>query len=179
MPPTLITLVRHAEGHHNVNEQYHLRDPYLTDLGTQQCLTLPSRFPPTPPISLLVTSPLKRTIQTTILGFPSPIACGVPVLALPELQETSDLPCDTGSDAGILAADPMLKTTSAGGKVNIDFSGLEEGWTSKMGKWASGVEALKERAVWVRRWLKGREEDHVVCVLHGGFLHYLTEDWTG
>lgn len=162
-----------------MDEKYHLRDPYLTELGEQQCLTLPARFPAQPPVGLLVTSPLKRTIQTTILGFPSQIAANVPVLALPELQETSELPCDTGSDASILAVDPMLKTTSAGDKVTVDLSRLTDDWTSKEGKWAATPGPLKERANWVRKWIRGRSEEHVVCVLHGGFLHYLTEDWTG
>jgi broad specificity phosphatase PhoE len=197
MPPKLITLVRvippnpflcgsttnarpqHGQAEHNVDERYYLRDPYLTPLGEQQCMSLPQRFPPSPPVDLLVTSPLKRTIQTTILGFPGPIEAGVPVTALAELQESSEMPCDTGTDVDILKADPMLKTTSEGAKVNIDFSHLPPDWNSKKGFWSPEPDALKERAKAVRKWLADRNEDHVVCVLHGGFLHYLTEDWTG
>ncbi|KAA8909674.1 histidine phosphatase superfamily [Sphaerosporella brunnea] len=179
MPPKLVTLVRHGQAEHNVDERYYLRDPYLTPLGEQQCMTLPARFPQEPAVDLLVTSPLKRTIQTTILGFPDPIAAGVPVLALAELQETSEMPCDTGSDVSILQADPMLKATSKGAKVHVDFSRIPPDWPSKTGFWSPEPDALRERARAVRKWLAERDEDHVVCVLHGGFLHYLTEDWTG
>ncbi|KAI5818677.1 histidine phosphatase superfamily [Pyronema omphalodes] len=193
MPPQIITLVRHGQASHNVDEQYHLRDPYLTELGESQCRTLPSRFhnaqkieaadgSSVPEIDLLVTSPLKRTLQTTLLGFPGQISSGVPVIALPDLQETSDMPCDTGSSVEILKADPKLKTTDYGDKMEVNWEEVEkagDAWFSKEGIYGATPERLKERAERVRKWLKSREEQHVVCVLHGGFLHYLTEDWTG
>ena len=177
MAPKLITLVRHGQAHHNVNTQYHLHDPYLTAEGESQCRTIPDRFPANPPVDLLVTSPLKRTIQTTLIGFPAQIASGAPIIALPELQETSSMPCDTGSPILEIESDPVLRPSTGA----IDFSLVEaaDGWTSKSGKWSSEPAALTERATSVRAWLKDRNEEHVICVLHGGFLHYLTEDWTG
>jgi broad specificity phosphatase PhoE len=45
------------------------------------------------------------------------------------------------------------------------------------GKWAPTAAALKNRALEARRWLKSRPEKEIVLVTHGGFLHYLTEDW--
>ncbi|KAI5778396.1 histidine phosphatase superfamily [Geopyxis carbonaria] len=171
MAPKLITLVRHGQAHHNVDEKYHLRDPLLTPLGESQCRSLHTRFPSSPPIDLIATSPLKRTLQTSLLGFSDALAAGTPLIALAELQETANLPCDTGSPAAELAAIPEF--------AHIDFSGLPEDWTSKAGRWSAEPDALKKRATWVRRWLLEREEAHVVCVLHGGFLHHLTEDWTG
>lgn len=166
---------------HNATENYHLRDPYLTKLGEEQCLAIPARFPAQPPVELLATSPLRRTVQTTLLGFAAQAAAGVPVVALAELQETSGMPCDTGSDAAELAADPRLAATAtaAGASVVLDFSALPADWTSKAGRWAPAPGPLKARAQWVRRWLKDRPEAHVAVVLHGAFLHYLTEDWTG
>lgn len=176
MAPKLITLVRHGQAHHNVDEKYHLHDPYLTPLGESQCRTIPDRFPKNlPPVSLLVSSPLKRTLQTTLIGFPNELAAKppVPLYPLPELQETSSMPCDTGSAASEIVSDPHFA------HLNLDFSHVPEDWTSKSGKWSSNPNALRERAKWVRDWLKQRDEEHVVCVLHGGFLHYLTEDWRG
>ena len=35
--------------------------------------------------------------------------------------------------------------------------------------------ALKERARWVRRWLRAREEREIVVVAHGDILRYITE----
>ena len=102
-------------------------------------------------------------------------------MALPQLQETSALPCDTGSDVPILRADPMLKRSADGVRVVIDFTECEAhpDWMSKKGFWDPDSAAPTERARWVRKWLKGRPEENVVCVSHGGFLHYLTEDWKG
>lgn len=45
------------------------------------------------------------------------------------------------------------------------------------GKWAPTMNALRNRAREVRKWLKARPEKHIILVTHGGLLHYLTEDW--
>ena len=164
---------------HNATGNYNLRDPYLTKLGEDQCLAIPERFPAQPPVELLATSPLRRTVQTMLLGFAAQVAAGVPVVALAELQETSSMPCDTGSDAAELAADPRLAATATGASVVLDFSALPADWTSKAGRWAPAPGPLKARAQWVRRWLKDRPEAHVVVVLHAVFLRYVTDDWTG
>lgn len=44
-------------------------------------------------------------------------------------------------------------------------------------KWAPNTPAIAGRAREARQWLKSRPEKAVVVVSHGGFLHYLTEDW--
>ncbi|KAI9808882.1 MAG: hypothetical protein M1827_007157 [Pycnora praestabilis] len=49
----------------------------------------------------------------------------------------------------------------------------------QQGKWAPTAEAIQGRAREARQWLKNRSEKEIVLVTHGGFLHYLTEDWTG
>ena len=61
----------------------------------------------------------------------------------------------------------------------VDLSLVPEGWNSKKGKWASEEEIIAQRAKGARQWLKNRPEKEIVVVTHGGFLHYLTEDWTG
>lgn len=38
---------------------------------------------------------------------------------------------------------------------------------------------MKRRAAAMRDWIYNRPEKHIALVTHGGFLHYLTEDWTG
>lgn len=47
------------------------------------------------------------------------------------------------------------------------------------GKWAPDRASVQKRAAKLRSWLFGRKEDVVVVVSHGGFLHALTEDWSG
>ena len=89
------------------------------------------------------------------------------VIALPELQETSDLPCDTGSDIAILLEEFADQP--------VDLGLVVKGWNSKAEKWAATNTAIKKRAREARVWLRAREEEHIAVVTHGGFLHFLTE----
>lgn len=50
---------------------------------------------------------------------------------------------------------------------------------AQVGKWAPSSDALINRARAARRWLSSRPEKELVVVCHGGFLHYLTQDWSG
>lgn len=90
MPPTLI-LIRHGEALHNLPDQaYHLRDPELTATGIEQCQALCDYFrknlPLADDVELIVTSPFKRTLQTTSIGLSWLIERGVPVIARAEWQ---------------------------------------------------------------------------------------------
>ena len=91
------------------------------------------------------------------------------VIALPEAQEVSDLPCDTGSDLEILKKEMEGKP--------VDLSLVQDGWNNNKGKWAANADAIEARAKEVRQWLKARPEKEIVLVTHGGFLHFFTEDW--
>ena len=91
------------------------------------------------------------------------------IIALPEAQETNAVPCDTGLDRDVLEKEF--------GPVEVDFSLVKIGWNSKVGKWAPDPDSLRARAKEVRQWLKARPEKEIVLVTHGGFLHYLNEDW--
>ncbi|KAL8723481.1 MAG: hypothetical protein Q9225_000214 [Loekoesia sp. 1 TL-2023] len=146
-------------------------DPPLTELGEQQCHDLCSKFPYHANISLLVTSPLRRTIQTTLIAFESELSRSIECIALPEVQETSDLPCDTGSNLSTLKEDFKNKP--------VNFSLVPEDWDNKRDKWAPNQDAIDARCREARKWLKARDEDAIIVVTHGGLLHYLTEDWTG
>ena len=124
MSPRIITLVRHGEARHNVTRNFQVRDTSLTPLGETQCHELLKEFPSEPPVDLLVSSPLKRTIQTTLLGFKKQVESGVKVEILAELQEATDLPCDTGSNRDDLEKEELFN--------GLDFSGLPDDWTSKV-----------------------------------------------
>jgi len=185
MGRTTLHLVRHAQGYHNLTEANHrLPDPDLTPLGKQQCSTLASNFPYHERITHLVASPLRRTLYTCLLSFPEEVERGLKVVALPELQETSDLPCDTGSEPAALAAE-FEEGKFAGA---VDLRLVKEGWNDKRGKWSPASSAIEARARQARIWLRnlaegsgsdsGRDVD-VVVVTHGGYLHYFTEDWEG
>lgn len=171
MPP-IVTVVRHAQGFHNLCVANHsMKDPLLTPFGEKQCHDLAQSFPDHESIDLLVCSPLRRTIYTTLLGFSQDIdRCGK-IIALPEAQETADVPCDTGSDVQALRQEMADKP--------VDLSRVTNGWNSKSGRWAPTAKALRKRAKEVRQWLRARPEKAIVLVTHGGFVHHFTEDWTG
>jgi len=120
MPASTIYLVRHAESEHNVTKDFSTRDPGLTELGFTQAsaLATDSVFPALSSVGVIVSSPLRRTIETTLAGFRDIIEGGGAKLILdPDLQERSELPCDTGSSVGEL-------TERFPG---LDFSELERG----------------------------------------------------
>jgi broad specificity phosphatase PhoE len=121
----IIHCVRHAQGFHNITlANHHLRDPSLTPLGKQQCRDLAAAFPHRDKVELVVTSPLNRTIQTALLVFGPEVQRGVKVLALPELQEITDLACDTGSELGVIKEQFR--------ELPVDFGFLEDGWHKKV-----------------------------------------------
>lgn len=118
---------------------------------------------------LIVSSPLRRTLQTTTLGWAPAVArLGGPrsVVLLPQAQECNALPCDTGSPRESLAADPEFAV------FNLDP--LTPEWTSKQGFWAPSEEALFRRARSVRQFLRGRPERNIVLVAHGDILRRIT-----
>lgn len=142
---------------------------------------------------MVAASPLRRTINTALLSFQPVFEAhkDFKVLCIPEAQETSDEPCDTGSDPAVLQKEFVDRG------LPVDISLVHDGWNSKViffasmrncrfknadirmqeGKWAPTISALRNRAREVRKWLKSRPEKQIVLVTHGGLLHYLTEDW--
>lgn len=183
MPKITIHCVRHAQGCHNLSAENHvLPDPSLTGLGEAQCEALRIFFPYHDKITHLVASPLRRTIYTCLLGFDAEVESGMKIIALPELQETSDLPCDTGSDP------TKLREEFGAGKwkETVDLNLVCEGWNKKSAssKWAPSAAKIEVRAREARLWLrdlamKSGADTEIVVVTHGGYLHYFTEDWTG
>ena len=132
---------------------------------------------------------MKRTLNTALLGFGQDIdQKGLKIIALPELQETSDLPCDTGSAPEELAKEFEGKP--------VDFQLVHPDWNVKKGKFGPAQEALNARAREARLWLLARPEKEIVVVTHGtpislrahgivltavpigAFLHLLTDDWS-
>ncbi len=171
MPP-LVHFVRHSQAYHNLSIANHsIHDPQLTAYGEEQCRTLQASFPKMRDIDLIVSSPLKRTLYTSLITFyPWLQAKQIKVIALPELQETSDLPCDTGS--------PICDLLKEFAGKPVDFSLVLPGWDSKKGKFAPTAPAIENRAADARAWLLQRPEKEVVVVSHGGFLQYLTSNWS-
>ncbi|KAF5659332.1 histidine phosphatase clade-1 [Fusarium denticulatum] len=124
MPP-IIHFVRHGQGVHNLSHANHdLPDPELTPLGEEQAKALTTRFPELANVELILSSPLQRTIQTALLAFPLKLKAGMKVLAWSEVQEASDLICDTGSRL------PDIQARFHG--LPVDFSLIEPDWNLKV-----------------------------------------------
>ncbi|KAL8894151.1 MAG: hypothetical protein Q9207_008542 [Kuettlingeria erythrocarpa] len=165
----IVHLVRHAQAPHNVDAAHiNTRDPPLTPLGQEQCLDLKSRFPHHSSVDLLVTSPLCRTIQTTLSAFEPEVSRGVKCFALPELQEIGISPCSTGSGAFVISQ--AFKDSP------INFDLVTDDWAGNKGKWAYEDKAHEARCQAFLRWVKSREEVEIVAITHGGLLHQLTTE---
>lgn len=82
MPPTII-LIRHGQALHNVTRESDLPDPELTDEGRAQCARLHEHLQAdltlADQIDTIITSPFRRTLQTTQLGLDWLIQRGIPV----------------------------------------------------------------------------------------------------
>lgn len=181
-----IIIVRHAESVHNVTKDFSQLDPPLTSLGVEQASAILQKLPSAGNIAIIISSPLRRALQTTLAGFSSILdkqyfdansgkgIDGGAVLSLnPDLQERSDEPCDTGSPASELA-----KAFSG-----LSFDGLGKEWLKKSGRYAPNDDAVRERAEQVRerifeilKSLENEERQNIVVVTHGIFMKFLTED---
>lgn len=156
-----VHLLRHAEGIHNLSTDNHsCRDPILTPAGQQQCHELALRSFGENDIQLVVASPMIRTIETARLVFGDLLLKrGLKIVALPELQEFSDSPCDIGSSPDDLA--------QLFARERVDLHFVSNGWNSKANAWAPRVPAIEARAQKVRQWLHERPEKEIVVVTHG------------
>jgi broad specificity phosphatase PhoE len=117
------------QGYHNLSTANHvLPDPELTQLGEQQCAKLRDTFPYHSQIELVTASPLRRTIHTALLSF-QPVFQehkDLKLILIPEAQETSDVPCDTGSDREVLQKEFVDRG------LPVDISLVHDGWNSKV-----------------------------------------------
>ncbi|KAB2571557.1 Histidine phosphatase superfamily clade-1 [Lasiodiplodia theobromae] len=173
MPPTLI-LIRHAEALHNVDKDYSIPDPVLSQLGLQQCTELRDHLrqgKERPQVSelaeraeLIVVSPMRRTLQTALLGLDWLVEKGVPLRPDAGWQENSDKPCDTGSPVSVLQKEFP----------SVDFQTVDPIYPEKVEP-ATNPYAFSRRAVVARgqtclEWLHKRPEKVIVVVSHSGFL---------
>jgi len=178
-----IWFVRHGQAEHNVLYESGqaeackaLLDPVLTDLGRQQAsmvaqdqlvkslLSIPENAPGC--LELVVSSPLRRTVQTA-LGAVKPwieSVAGRRVLLNADLQETGDVRCDTGSPLEELKE--YFKDD--GGLLNFDE--LWAGWHLKQGEFVDTGPALRNRLQRFTAWLLARPEKHILVVAHHNLL---------
>ncbi|KAL6917120.1 hypothetical protein ACHAPO_006067 [Fusarium lateritium] len=179
----IIHAVRHAQGFHNLGEEFfNLLDPALTPFGEQQCAERrQASFQDQSKFRFIASSPMTRTIHTTCLIFDKALQTQ-DILAIPEAQEISDHSCDIGSSPAVLAERCLQNDWP------VDLSLVSEGWNDKdlYGPNSPITGACAERAKTVRRILRERtneligdtdEDVHIALIAHGSFLHYFSNDW--
>lgn len=175
MPPQQLTLIRHAEGFHNLDIKGHqFHDPRLTIDGRQQCRDLAWKLEDYNSIGCIVASPLLRTLHTALLVFEDLLHSkpDLRIIALPELQETSDLPCDTGSSITELEKEFRNKP--------VDLSLVPPDWTNKVtGIFSPQSRYIAARCRKTRHFLASLGAKNVAVITHGALLHYLTDEWYG
>ncbi|KAK6334671.1 hypothetical protein TWF718_010120 [Orbilia javanica] len=170
-PNTKVILIRHGQATHNLEDDFEQPDPRLTDLGKEQCVKglrdafAAGEWEDFQNLDLVVVSPLFRTLETAFLTFGKEFRDGkVPFAVLPEFQETSPNPCDTGSSV------ESLKTAFP----SLDFSYCERhDWLTKSHGFYTRNN-LGFRATCARKWLFERPEKVIAVVTHSGFLRWLT-----
>ncbi|EMT71464.1 histidine phosphatase superfamily [Fusarium oxysporum II5] len=184
----VIHCIRHGQGFHNVGTGcYTLPDPRLTPLGEEQNLALrETAFSDQSKISLVLASPLCRTLQSAYMVFQSALEgsskCHPEIIAIPDAQETSDDPCDVGTDPS------ALRKVVTESNWPVDLSLVKDGWNVKaLGtRYSPESDAIAARArdarIFMRQKIRqlieqGDTDPQVALVTHGGFLHYFTDDW--
>jgi hypothetical protein len=100
----IIHCVRHAEAESNLswNHGRQIPDPKLTDDGIIQCAKLQGIFPKMDAISQIFASPLRRTLETTQLGFKPLLDRGLQITPLTEIKELGGIIFNTGSEVSKL-----------------------------------------------------------------------------
>ncbi|KAI0484202.1 phosphoglycerate mutase-like protein [Xylariaceae sp. FL0804] len=174
----IIDVVRHAESLHNVTEDgSYIFDPNLTENGYRQCRELARTYPFKWQLRHVVSSPLRRAVRTAVVAFEYAVSDGRQAILLPELQETGVLPSDTGSPR---------EAVEAAFRPQVDVSLLDRDWNFKGegSKYIPDVKLIEARAREARVFIrdlarKAPADAHIVVVSHGGFLHFLTEDFAG
>ena len=159
-----------------------IHDPGLTPVGRQEARLFPLYYKYHIKPTLILSSPLRRCLQTTTIAFGPMIRSGeLRALAHPGLQEVSNDACDTGTPLDVLREEfPDIQFP--------DEVFPQDAWPrnrinqlQKSGTiYADEPELLLQRAVEFREWVRREVEDiEIIVVTHGGFVHFFYDQWQG
>jgi len=175
-----VLLIRHGQAEHNVffesnryEEARLLLDPALTSLGRQQATDVKDVeiFKDFGKIDLVVSSPLTRTVETTMGVMEDAWGrsqAGRKVLLHGDIQETGDVHCDRGRVTEVI----QPEFGSRWGVDVFDFDWLHQNpaWHGKEGDWAHKGSAIQHRLHRFTQWLASRKEERIVVVAHHNVL---------
>jgi broad specificity phosphatase PhoE len=168
--PEYIHLIRHGQSTFNALFDLNRVDPLhfdarLSQIGIEQ-VAAARQAASDIPVDLVVVSPLTRAIQTAVGLFGE---AAVPIIVTDLHRELLENSCDVGRSPSALSAEfPMLT-----------FDHLSDPWWHNGQEDDRGVAVEPDHLITRRladfsRWLRGRPEDVVVVVGHGGFFRRLT-----
>jgi len=178
----IIDIVRHGEALHNALKDNFIRDPALTEKGVAQSRELCNTYKYRYQVAHVISSPMRRAIQTTIHGFEPLFFTGenrMRIVLVPELQESSARPSDTGS--------PAEELEYEFGDDLVDTCFLSDGWWNKDASKSFGPdpEKLALRAQKARLYIRSLarsvaaqypnegENTRIVVVTHSAFVKLL------
>jgi broad specificity phosphatase PhoE len=161
-------LIRHAEGFHNPDCQFHLFDPKLTPRGEQQTIAAREALDGVE-FDHLIVSPLRRTLQTAALIFDSR-----PMRASELVREHVQHPCDLRPD---LAESRSLFP-------QVDFSFAPEKDPHRTGPRIDdfareGPDEVLERCRLAMEFFRSLEGSKIAVVSHFGFISHFHKALTG
>lgn len=180
--------IRHAQGTHNVNMDLQLIeniDARLTDLGKEQCRSLADTIqkgerPYLYEAELVVTSPLTRCIQTTLLSLEPVLQknSNLPVVANELVRETVNYNCDRRRTVAEISKDHPVVDFS---HIETDHDHIWQQYEDRLGDYhthgahreSAELHVVADRARRFFDWLSERPETHVVVCSHAAFLRCL------
>ncbi|KAH7363910.1 histidine phosphatase superfamily [Rhexocercosporidium sp. MPI-PUGE-AT-0058] len=156
-----IHLIRHAQAQHNYDPKTATPaqkalcrafiNPHLTPHGHAESLDLRHRFPYMSLLTHILTSPLRRTLETTLIALEPAILQNIPTIAIEELREIGMGPSSTGTDIS-----EVLRELGDMGKWVLTDN-VKENWEFNLEQRSEA----EERAEKVKRMLKDLGD--VVC----------------
>ncbi|KAL3417812.1 phosphoglycerate mutase family protein [Phlyctema vagabunda] len=188
MPNVVIHCIRHAEAEHNKPDLGHARwnifDPALTTAGRVQAKKLAKAFPDMSKVTLVLCSPMCRTMQTAFYGFKSILQGDRPKMILwPELRERGGGPTSKGLSSRLLYE--LYKGH------HVDFTLVTSDWCAaeltrpetivrahivkkdlvELANAIAGQHGGMWKGIQVGRMDRPLEEEiHIVLISHGGIL---------
>lgn len=119
----------------------------LTEIGKAQCRELQEKFPFLQDIEIILSSPLRRTIQSAAYTFaPELEKRQIPIVLVPKAQEISSLACDIGHDAEVTISEASKLIANAAplwDASKLDTTLVDESWNSKVSFMGSAVQICR------------------------------------
>eukprot|EP01084_Bolivina_argentea_P264070 447187_1 len=165
-----IAFIRHGEAIHNVNwRALDERDAHLTENGIKQVENLRNMIVNEFPkyfdeVELIVTSPLIRTLHTTLILIGSDShKYSNKIIIQPLAAEHGYKLCDIGGNKNdVFSEFPQVKYFN-------NWNILEQKWWI----YPETVDKFEKRAKQFKEWIQSRSENNILVVSHGGVIKAL------